>query len=100
MLILSKTYQIVDEESAEHGEAKECGFEWQDAPHTFREVVELLTNEFTNPSCSHGVPRWVMGEDDTDYVTGECTTYSLHPAKDARTQRYWAKACKAAGICK
>ena len=98
MLILSKTYQIVDEESAEHGEAKECGFEWQDAPHAFRETVELLTNEFTNPSCTGGVPRWAIGDDEQDYGTGESTTYSLHPANDARTQRYWAKACKAAGF--
>lgn len=98
MIILSKTYQIVDDESAQRGDAKEHGFEWQDVPHTFREVVELLTEEYTNPSCTGGTPRWVTGEDEECFDTGEHTTYSLHPADDARSQRYWKKACKAAGF--
>lgn len=103
-IILSQTYEIVTQESAEQGEAAESGFDWQDAPYTFREVVELIEREgFTVPSCSHGVPRWLSTEviqDRAFFQDGENRTLSLHPGSDARSQRYWAKACRAAGLVK
>ena len=102
-IILSQTYEIVTAESAAYGEAAERGFDWEDAPHGFRETVDLIRDGgFTHPSCSHGVPRWLTTEvieDCAYYEDGEHRSLSLHPANDARSQRYWAKACRAAGIC-
>lgn len=103
-IILSQTYEIVTEESAEYGDAAERGFEWENVPYTFRETVELIQSEgFTVPSCSPGVPNWLSTEviqDRAFFEDGEHRTLSLHPARDARSQRYWAKACRAAGVIK
>lgn len=103
-IILSQTYEIVTQESAADGEVSERGYDWQDAPHTFRETVELIKSEgFCNPSCSHGVPGWLTTEviqDHAFFEDGEHRTLSLHPGRDARSQRYWEKACRAVGIIK
>ncbi|ASD51892.1 hypothetical protein JT318_gp07 [Pseudomonas phage PspYZU01] len=99
MIKLSQTYEIVTEESAQAGEAAEQGYNWQDAPHGFRETVELIRDGgYIHPSDSHGVPRWLTTEADTDRETGDSETLSLHPGQDARSQRYWEKACRAAGV--
>lgn len=101
MIVLSQTYEIITEESAEIGEVAESGFDWEDCPHTFREVVELIESAvFIHPSCSPGVPHWLTTESNIDYRTGEYESKSLHPAKDKQSQRYWEKACRAAGIIK
>lgn len=98
-IILSQTYEIVTEESAELGDAEERGFDWQDAPHGFRETVDLIrAGGFCHPSCSHGVPGWLSTEGETDFQTGDVETKALHPGRDARSQRYWEKACRAAGV--
>lgn len=98
-IILSQTYEIVTEESAAEGDAEERGFDWEDVPHTFRETVDLINRGgFFSPSCSHDVPRWLSDDPTPDYTTGGWETKSLHPARDARSQRYWEKACRAAGI--
>lgn len=100
-IILSQTYEIVTQESAELGDAQERGFDWEDAPHTFREVVDLIKDGgFIHPSDYPGVPRWLSTEAEQDITTGDYLTKSLHPGEDARSQRYWAKACYAAGIVK
>lgn len=99
MIIVSKTYEIVTPESAEYGEAEERGFEWENVPYSFRELVEEM-EKYPYPSCSHGVPSWVSSYPETDYTTGAETVYSLHPARDARSLRYWEKACRAAGLIK
>jgi hypothetical protein len=103
-ILLSQTYQIVTEESAEQGEAAERGYEWQDVPHTFREVVELISSEgFNVPSNTDGVPSWLSTQviqDRAFFEDGESRTLSLHPGNDARSQRYWAKACRAADMLK
>ena len=101
---LSQTYEIVTEESAENGEAAEIGFDWQDMPHSFRETVDLIKDGgFIHPSNSRGVPRWLSTEviqDQAFFEDGEHRTLSLHHGNDARSQRYWEKACKAAGVVK
>lgn len=101
MITLSQTYQIVTEESAENGEAAETGFRWEGSAHGFRETVELIRDGgFIHPSDFPGVPRWLTTESEHDMHTGEHVSESLHPGADARSQRYWAKACRAAGVCK
>ena len=101
---LSQTFEIVTPESAEQGDIAESGFDWENAPHTFRETVELIQREgFTYPSCSHGTPGWLTTDviqDRAFFEDGESRTLSLHPGEDARSQRYWAKACRAAGAVK
>lgn len=103
-IILSQTYEIVTEESAENGDAEERGFDWQYVPHGFRETVDLIkVDGFCNPSCSHGVPAWLTTEviqDRAFFEYGEHRTLSLHPGRDASSQRYWEKACRAAGVIK
>lgn len=101
-IILSQTFEVVTEESAADGDVAESGFDWQDAPHTFRETVELIRDGgFIHPSCSHGTPGWLSTEviqDRAFFEDGEHRTVALHPGRDSRSQRYWAKACRAAGV--
>lgn len=100
-ILLSQTYEIITEESAADGEAAERGFDWQDCPHTFREVVDLIRDGgFCHPSCSPGVPAWLSADAEQDMHDGSYETKSLHPGRDARSQRYWEKACRAAGVIK
>ena len=103
-IMLSQSYEIVTEESAADGEAAERGLDWEDAPHTFRETVDLIrAGGFIRPSCSHGTPGWLSTEviqDRAFFELGEHRTLSLHPGRDSRSQRYWAKACRAAGVIK
>ena len=42
MILISRTYNITTEESAEHGEHAEDGFIVEDEPVTFRELVSLM----------------------------------------------------------
>lgn len=98
-LLLSKTYEIVTEESAASGDAAERGYRWQDRTHTLSETVDLIKQGgFIHPSCSSGVPAWLSTEATMDTQSGEWTTESLHPGKSAMSQRCWEKACKAAGV--
>ena len=103
-IILSQTFEVVTEESAADGDAAEQGFDWQDAPHTFRETVELIrAGGFSHPSGTHGAPAWLSTDviqDRAFFERGENRTLSLHPGRDSRSQRYWAKACRAAGVIK
>lgn len=99
MIKLSQTYEVFTEESVENGEASEQGFDWEDCEHGFREAVDVIkSGGFTIPSDSHGVPRWLSTEPEQDLYSGEYETKSLHPAGDAKSQKYWEKACKAAGF--
>lgn len=102
MILLNMTYETWTPECVETGDTDDKGLEWQDRPHTFIETVDLIKRHgFIHPSTSHGVPRWISTDEDcTDYSTGAVTIRSLHPANDKRSQRYWAKACRAAGIIK
>lgn len=103
-IILSQTYEVVTQESAEHGEVADSGTDWEGVAHSFRETVDLIRDGgFCNPSCSHGVPRWLTSEviqDAAFFEDGESRTLSLHPGSDARSLRYWEKACRAAGVIK
>lgn len=93
MLKISRTYEVVTEESAEQGDIEDSGFVFKDQPCGFRELIETIKADgFAYPDSSHGVPRWLSSEAEQDYKTGEWVTYSLHPSHDARSTRYWNKA--------
>lgn len=101
MIKLSQTYEIVTEESAELGEAEDSGFDWQDVDYTFKELIDLIKREgFYYPSDSHGVPRWLSTDPVQNCSDGSYETKSIHPGRDKQSQKYWVKACKAAGIVK
>lgn len=100
-IILSQTFEVVTEESAQDGDAAERGYDWEDVPHTFKEVVSLINDGgFIHPSCSPGVSGWLTSEAVQDIHDGSYETKSLHPGSDAQSQRYWVKACRAAGVLK
>lgn len=93
MLKISKTYEVVTEESAARGEPEESGFVFKGQPCGFRELIETIESEgFYHSDSSHGVPRWLYTESEVNYRTGEHTTYALHPARDEQSMRYWDKA--------
>jgi hypothetical protein len=103
MILVSMTYEIVTQESAEQGDADSRGYEWQDMPHTFRELVERM-REHPEPSSSPlhaaGAHDWFTSYPDTDYRTGEEKTTSIHysRANDARSLKYWRMAAHVAGL--
>lgn len=91
MITISKTYEIITEESAEHGDAEERGFIFQDAEYTFRDLVNELI-EFPVPSCWPGIPDWASSHEMINYSDGSVTIESIHPGNDYKSQKYWAKA--------
>lgn len=95
----SQTYEVITDESAEHGDAEDRGFDWQGADETFRDLVGRLRADYggAEPNCSHGTPEWITAYGERDYITGEFRNISLHPAND-RAKRWWPKALRAAGI--
>ena len=78
--LVSKTFEVVTQESAEVGDAEERGFVFQDEIMDFDEVVrELRTGGYFYPSSSHlSDLRWISTEAEQDYSDGSYTTYSLH----------------------
>ena len=78
--IVSKTFEVVTQESAEQGDADSRGFEYHDEPMDRSDVVrELRRGGYIEPSASFlsGL-RWVSTEAEQDYSDGSYTTYSLH----------------------
>jgi hypothetical protein len=72
------TYEIITDESAEHGEAEECGFEFEDTD--FRTAIDFFMNHGGNITAScypvEGY-RWLSSTDPENH--GECYNVSLHP---------------------
>jgi len=87
------TYEIIDEESASYGDAKERGFEDENAESDFRDMVDLLQG--TEPSSSPtDSTSWYTHYGEMNCRTGEYENKSYHP-KTARDGRYMLKAWKA-----
>lgn len=102
MLQIAMTYETITHESAEHGDADERGFVFEACDCTARELAKYIQREgFTEPSDSHGVPRWLTASEfRTDYRTGEVENRSIHPGNDAQSQRVWARVLRLIGIVK
>lgn len=99
-ILLSQTYEIIDEESAEYGEAAERGFNFERVEHDFDEVVGLLKGR--EPSCSPitNVERtWFTcyGQPDMD---GETENDSIHfcDGQPDAAKAIWRAAVEAAGF--
>jgi len=88
MILISKTYEEVTPESAEFGEVSDSGFEWEDAPYTFKELVEELEN-YDYADLWATVNCGII-----DYYTMTERTESLHYShlNNPRSRKYWNKA--------
>ena len=92
MMLLSKTYEVITPESAEHGEVDHAGFEFEREPFSFRELMQAL-DDYDHPSDSHIGPRtWVSTNPKINWRTGAETVYSLHFVGPEHQRRYWVKA--------
>jgi hypothetical protein len=96
MLLISKTYEIITHESAEHGEAEESGFEYEFEPFTFRDLIRELRYFPLASSSEIGPHTWVSSEPEQDYRTGEYRTEHLHFVGPESKRKYWIKALKLA----
>lgn len=97
----SETFEVITEESVEHGEAADSGFITEHAEESLRGMVDLLRG--TQPSCwPLPAPQdaywygtiWFTEYGDMDYRTGEYENRSYHPLT-ARDARYMISAWKA-----
>ena len=96
MILISGTYEVVTPESAEQGDFAEHGFDFENEPFTFSELVRLMrTRQY--PSQSPLRPAdvndyvWFSSEPETDYRDGSETTYAIHYSRDndPRSLKYW-----------
>lgn len=89
MSIFFVTYEIITPESAEHGDAEECGWVapggWHHddpAPMSLREAVSLI-------SCAEDCVSWFAETDGRqDYRTGAEERRSLHPPRNITAASY------------
>ena len=106
MILISKTYEIITEDSAEDGATEEAGFYFEDEPMTFRELIgEIHRGGYCYTSsypCYGRAGDWLTTETDIDYQTGERTSYSLHFShnNNPRLERYWRKALQYVRLAK
>jgi hypothetical protein len=83
---VSKTYQCVTPESAEHGDFSDQGYEWQDKDYSLRELlyeIKSQGNEYAqlNNDNYADIYGWNYT---SDYKTGEDTTPCLHVSGSSR----------------
>lgn len=99
MILVSKTYEIVTEESAANGEAAESGFVFEDGVYTFRELVTMM-QDYSESSGGH-IP-WFTSYPEQNYRTGEWESESIHFSRNnpSKNLKYWLWAAKAAGLLK
>ena len=98
MILLSKTYETWDESAFEAGDTDDRGYAWEDVSYTFKELCHLIKMEgFLYPSGSHADANcWLSTYPETDYRTGEETTYCLHFSHNNPEwmRKYWVKALR------
>lgn len=82
MFTFDVTYEIVDQASAEHGEAQESGFYLESA--TLRDAVDALSGcgghieANSYPFDGVGYSRWFTAYGEPDIYTGDNESRSLH----------------------
>lgn len=101
MLLLSKTYEIITEESAENGDAEERGFCWEDSPCEFKEVIDYLRGAHASQwPITNLESVWFTHYGEMDYVSGEYENVSFHYSKQnpGKNLKHWKAAIVAAGF--
>lgn len=98
VILLSCTYSVITDESAEHGESEESGFKWENVEHTIDEVVKLIRG--AQPSCSDALQGWFIHVGERDYVDGTITEESIHFCRGQSEEAFaaWKKAIQLAGF--
>lgn len=79
--MVSKTYEVVTDESAEQGDFADHGFEFESKKYdSLRDLIEDNRNEsWIEWSSSHvRGDEWLISEADQDQHTGEYRSYGLH----------------------
>jgi hypothetical protein len=95
MILISRTYETWTDDDLEAGDTDNRGFEFTDEPVTFRELVDMIGREgFFRPSCRPATGstfEWLETEPETDYRTGEQTTFALHFSNNNKpaAAKYW-----------
>lgn len=105
MILISKTYEIVpaydDPEELDYVEC-ETGFEFEDEPHTFCELVQLLRGGEAScvPIGDNGTRVWVTHYGEQDYRDGGWKNEAYHFSRSnpERKGKYWRKALHLAGF--
>jgi hypothetical protein len=89
--IFHVTYDSVTEESAENGDIESSGFcsphGWKHddpADLSLREVLSIVGRG----SCYDGGRSFYTADADTNYRTGEDTTYAVHPPRTITSASY------------
>ena len=104
MILCNITFEVVTEESTQHGEAEESGFISENEPFTFRELVEWMRGgEPSSYPRACSIRDWVtqdQGETREFFEHGARESRSIHFAREnaARKEKYWIKALRAAGL--
>lgn len=101
-ILISQTFSRVTEESAQYGEADETGFNFENEPTSFRDLVELM-REHPNASSYRNDGNckiWLDSESEQDDFTDDYITTSIHFSRSnpERNKKYWRKAMLAAGL--
>jgi hypothetical protein len=103
-ILISKTFEIVTDESASYGEAAERGFVFEEREFTFRELVREMEGfpECSDRPASGRVGEWLTSYAEQDFRTGAYESESIHFCRSnpPRLAKYWRKAMAAAGILK
>lgn len=91
MIKITYTYETWTEDDIDFGEPGDTGVISGSLAVTFSELVHEL-EKFPEAHCSFGIPCWASTPVEHDYRAGTYTRIHIHPGRDARSQRYWAKA--------
>lgn len=101
MLLISKTYEIISEESAENGDVEESGFEWENQECSISEIVDTIRNlEPSQWPITHPESVWFTEYGDADYETGDIENSSFHYSRKnpSKNLKHWIAAIKLAGF--
>lgn len=94
-ILISRTFEIVTYQSAQHGDAEERGFLAENEEVTFRELVDLMRG---HPEASSSGPvtsrGWFSSYPQQNMQTGAEETTAIHFSRDnsPRLAKYWSKA--------
>jgi hypothetical protein len=77
---VSKTFSRVTEESAEHGDAEEHGFCFEDETLSLAELLDELRlySHLSSTVVSDHYAPWAVSEAQKDFRSGDWTHYGLH----------------------
>lgn len=95
-MLISKTYEIWNEDDLDLGDTDKKGFIFCDEDYSFKDLLdELKDNYYYHLSSSVlDSSTWIITDNNIDYQSGENTIYSLHFNGTDRQKKYWIKALK------